>query len=226
MAGKAVDSSGSMMSSYGVMRALIDHSHRLGRELVRLLEERTHGIEERVRRFDVRDVSTVGDRDELRVRQRMRCRFRRRERNRIALAVHDERGCTHGVQLTCEVEAVEAFPYGLLHASRDAEGRERSCVLGVREVPRHAQLEQSLTVRIVVALAESGGGELLAQTKNVRTLLSPRELLLELRAELAGNGRRIDEDHAPGRRGARIAIDRAASIARDDRIEQREEPAP
>src|SRR5262249_3466982 len=98
--------------------------------------------------------------------------LRRFERNRVLATVDDQGGNRNTGERRRQVEVTEAVPDALLHPPNDAERREVLGTRGVGEVPGHAELEAAVTVRVRIALAESGVGQINAHPLDDRSLLA------------------------------------------------------
>src|SRR5215211_5113302 len=142
-------------------------------------------------------MSAVVQDDELRS-QRFRRRFRRRQRDGILSSMYDQRRNPDTTERFREVEVPEAGPDALLDAADNAEWREVARARRVGEIPGDAELERPLPIGVGVALAESRCGQLRAKRLNNGTLLSSRELRLELLAIRAGDRSRVNEDKGIG----------------------------
>jgi hypothetical protein len=139
------------------------------------------------------------------------------ERDRVFSAMDDQGRNRDMGERRRQVEITEAAPHALLDSAHDAKGREVVRASGVGEVAGDTELEAALAVRIGVALAQAGRGELRAHLLDRGSLLPARKLRLELLPVRARDGSGIDENQGTG--NWRLATGGC-------RVEHRQQPTP
>src|SRR5690242_17331335 len=132
-------------------------------------EKIANGGEQRLRLFDVRHVSGVLDHDE----PRAHCSggsLGRRERNWILPTVDDQRGNGDRIELAGgeQIVVAKAFPYRLLNAAGDTKWRQIVRRGGIGEISCDAELERALPIRVRIALAKTGAGQVGPQLSDGR----------------------------------------------------------
>src|SRR4029078_12450064 len=105
--------------------------------------------------------------------------------NRVGFAVQDDRRDSQRPERGTGVEIAQTVPHRLLHTTRDAKRSKIAGVFGIREIPRHAELERAFAVCLRVALAQPRSGELGALRLYPPGVLPVSEILLELAAMFA-----------------------------------------
>jgi hypothetical protein len=140
-----------------------------------MLEELLGDLEQRIGLLDVGHMAAPIQDDQPAV-EGTDARLGRGKGYRVLPSVDDERPAAQRGEMRHEIVLAEALPDGLLYAGDDPERREIVRDAGIREVPRHAQLEGALPIGLRIAFAQTRRRQLFAKPSNLRRRLPTRAI--------------------------------------------------